>query len=142
MELLYVFPPKLQSRGRERSTSVQLNTMLWDAADEDHRAASEMQPTFSPGLTEEVELRAGMNKKDHLLGGPAALPWTPAADAQLAKLLTNSDWSRQTKISDSSLKNGCQCLFCSPFRNYSVTQALEWGEGGERVKQELEVFII
>lgn len=69
MELLYVFPPKLQSRGGERSTSVQLNTMLWDAADEDHRAASEMQPTFSPGLTEEVELRAGMNKKDHLLGG-------------------------------------------------------------------------
>lgn len=64
-----------------------------------------MQPTLTPGLTEEVDLRAGMKKKDCVLGGQAALPQTTAADAQLTKLLTNSDWSRQTKISDNSLKN-------------------------------------
>lgn len=53
-----------------------------------------------------------MKEKYHVLGGLAALLRTPAADAQLAKLLTNSDWLRETKISDNSLKNGCQCLLC------------------------------
>lgn len=35
-----------------------------------------MQPTLSPGLAEDAELRAGMNKLDRVLGGLAALPQT------------------------------------------------------------------
>lgn len=92
-------------RMREKPINSDEKKILWEAAAEDHRAASWMQPTLTPGLTEEVDLRAGMKKKDCILGGQAALPQTTAADAQLTKLLTNSDWSRQTKISDNSLKN-------------------------------------
>jgi len=41
-----------------------------------------MEPVLSPGLTEEVELRAGTDKKDHVLVGLAAPPpQTSAADA-------------------------------------------------------------
>lgn len=44
MELLYVFPPKLQSRGWERSPSVQLNEILWEAAAEDHSILNATHP--------------------------------------------------------------------------------------------------
>lgn len=75
IELLYVFPPKLQSRGRDKSTLTQLNAVIpWMAVDKDHKAASEMCPILSPGLPEEAEQRAWSDKHNHALKELAAAP--------------------------------------------------------------------
>lgn len=82
IELLYVFPPKLQSRGRDKTTLTRLNAVIpWKAADEDHRAASQTCPILSLGLPEEAEQRARSDMHNRALGELAAAPWTSAPGA-------------------------------------------------------------
>lgn len=93
-------------RERQKHTSVQLNAAIpWKTADDDHKAASLMCPVLCLGLLEEAELRA--NEQDCAMSDLATASWMSAPSARLARLLTNCDHSKQTKISNNMPKNVC-----------------------------------
>lgn len=64
-----------------------------------------MCPVLCLGLLEEAELRA--NEQDCAMSGLATASWMSAPSARLARLLTNCDHSKQTKISNNMPKNVC-----------------------------------